>query len=233
MEELEKTTCKVNEVFYSVQGESTWAGERCVFVRLSGCHLRCHYCDTSYAFREGDKKTVAEIVREVERVGGGCDLVEVTGGEPLLQKGAVVLMKALCDLGKTVLVETSGACDIGVCDKRVIRVMDLKTPGSGEVEKNDWGNIEKLNGRDEVKFVVCGREDYQWAKRVIEKYDLAGKVKAVLMSAAGAMPGDDQVAGVAGLDARELVEWVLEDDLPVRVQVQLHKVIWDPSTRGV
>ncbi|WP_432800103.1 radical SAM protein [Poriferisphaera sp. WC338] len=233
MNDVMKTTCRVNEIFYSVQGESTWAGERCVFVRLTGCHLRCHYCDTEYAFREGTAMTIEEIAAEVDRIGNGCDLVEVTGGEPLLQKSAATLMKVLCDQGKTVMVETSGACDISVCDSRVIRIMDLKSPGSGEVDRNDWANIAKLSQQDEVKFVLCDRADYEWARDVIAEHQLDQKVKAVLISAAGEMAGTNEIKGVAGLDPKVLTEWVLEDGLNVRMQVQMHKVIWDPMLRGV
>ena len=227
------TTLLVNEIFFSIQGESTWAGRPCVFVRLTGCHLRCSYCDTEYAFYEGKKRTIDEVIAEVERIGGGCELVEVTGGEPLLQPGVHELMRRLCDAGKTVLVETDGVCDISACDPRVIRIMDLKTPGSGEVERNEWANIDRLTPRDEVKFVLCSREDYDWAKDVISKYHLASRVNAVLFGAAAAMEPTAEIAGTEGLSLRRLAEWVLADRLPVRVQTQLHKLIWDPAARGV
>ena len=155
----------INEVFHSIQGESSRAGEPCVFVRLRGCHLRCRYCDTEYAFKEGDRRDIDSIVEEVRS--HGCDLVEITGGEPLLQKPVHELMEILCDMGMTVLLETSGACDIGPCDPRVIRILDLKTPGSGEVDRNDWGNISKLRMADEVKFVIIDRADYEWMKEII------------------------------------------------------------------
>lgn len=228
----------VNEVFHSIQGESTWAGQRCVFIRLTGCHLRCRYCDTEYAFYDGRRRSIEDVVSEVE--GYGCGLVEVTGGEPLLQPGVHPLMTRLCDASKTVLLETSGACDISACDRRVVRVMDLKTPGSGESHRNLWPNIEHLNRGDEVKFVVCDREDYLWSRGVIERYGLADRVKAVLMSAAAGPAeggqgccGGREIPGVSGLELRELAEWVLADKLPVRVQVQVHKIIWDPAARGV
>ena len=163
-------TLMINEIFHSIQGESTRAGLPCVFVRLTGCHLRCGYCDTEYAFYDGRRWTVDALLTEVERVGDGCELVEVTGGEPLLQPNVHELMRRLCDVGKTVLIETSGACDISTCDPRVIRIMDLKTPDSGEAERNLWSNLAHLNARDEVKFVLCSRRDYQWARDVIREH---------------------------------------------------------------
>jgi len=224
-------TLMINEVFYSIQGESSWSGWPCVFVRLTGCHLRCHYCDTAYAFHEGAKRAVEDVVEEVR--GYGCGLVEVTGGEPLLQPNVHVLMERLCDAGMTVLVETSGACDVSGCDPRVIRIMDLKTPGSGESKRNLWANIERLNKRDEVKLVLCDREDYVWARGVIGEHRLPDKVHAVLLGAVGPVAGDDEIAGVEGLSLRDLAQWVLADRLPVRIQTQLHKLIWDPLARGV
>lgn len=222
----------INELFHSIQGESTWAGRRCVFVRLMGCHLRCNYCDTEYAFHEGKRRDLDDIVAEV--VGHACDLVEITGGEPLLQPAVHPLMTRLCDLGMTVLIETSGACDIGLCDPRVIRIMDLKTPGSGEVGRNLWTNIDKLNARDEVKFVLCDRADYEWACEIIRTHRLHERVNAVLLGAAAAMKPGKEIAGLAtGLPLRDLAEWVIADRLPVRLQTQLHKLIWDAATRGV
>jgi 7-carboxy-7-deazaguanine synthase len=226
-------TLKINEVFYSVQGESTRAGLPCVFIRLTGCHLRCGYCDTEYAFHEGERKSIDDILAEAQRLGGDCELYEVTGGEPLLQKDVHELMARLCDAGKTVLIETSGACDISVCDPRVIRIMDLKTPGSGEVERNLWSNIDHLAERDEVKLVLCSREDYEWMRDVLAEHDLAARVGAVLVSAVHETPPGEELPGSAGLSLRDLARWVLEDNLPVRVQTQLHKLIWHPSTRGV
>jgi 7-carboxy-7-deazaguanine synthase len=163
----------INEIFFSIQGESTWAGLPCVFIRLTGCHLRCGYCDTEYAFHEGTRRGTDDLIAEVGRIGGDCRLVEVTGGEPLLQPGVHELMRRLADAGYTVLLETSGACDISPCDSRVIRIMDLKTPGSGEVGRNLWSNIQYLTPRDEVKFVLCSREDYEWARGVIDEHRLA------------------------------------------------------------
>ena len=232
---MSATTLKINEIFFSIQGESTWAGLPCVFVRLTGCHLRCGYCDTEYAFHEGQRRSIDDVIAEVERIAPQCRLVEVTGGEPLLQKGVHELMSRLADAGYTVLIETSGACDISACDPRIIRIMDLKTPGSGECERNLWSNIAHLNRRDEVKFVLTGREDYEWARQEIAEHDLASRVNAVLMSAVHEVtpPAGSELAGCSGLGMRDLAEWVLADGLPVRLQTQLHKIIWDPQARGV
>lgn len=226
-------TLRLNEIFYSIQGESTWAGLPCVFIRLTGCHLRCHYCDTEYAFHEGRRWEIEAIIAEGERLSGGCPLYQITGGEPLLQRAVHPLMTRLCDLGKTVLIETSGACDIRPCDPRVIRIMDLKTPGSGEVKRNHWPNLDHLRPQDEIKFVLCSRADYLWARDLIREHRLHEKVAALLVSAAHAMAPGREVAGVAGLSMQDLAAWVLEDRLPVRMQTQLHKIIWDPQTRGV
>ena len=227
------STLKINEIFYSIQGESTRAGMPCVFIRLTGCHLRCGYCDTEYAFNEGTRRSIDDIVAEAQRLGGDCDLYEVTGGEPLLQKEVHELMMRLCDVGKTVLIETSGACDISVCDPRVIRIMDLKTPGSGEVERNLWPNIDHLTKHDEVKFVLCSRGDYEWTREVIQKYNLAKRVAAILVSAVHETPPGKELAGSPGLSLNDLAKWTLEDHLPVRIQTQLHKLIWNPMARGV
>ncbi len=226
-------TLAVNEIFYSIQGESTWAGLRCVFVRLMGCHLRCGYCDTEYAFYEGEKMGLDEIISRVKEIGDTCKLVEVTGGEPLLQKNVHELMTRLADEGYEVLLETSGACDVSTCDERVRRIMDLKTPGSGEVERNLYSNIENLNERDEVKFVLTSREDYEWAREVIHKHNLVKRAGAVLVSAVQKVEQGKEIEGTEPMDMRDLAEWVMKDGLEVRLQTQLHKLIWDPSTRGV
>lgn len=223
----------INEIFFSVQGESTRAGEPCVFVRLRGCHLRCAYCDTEYAFHEGTPQTQDAILAEVARLGGPCRLVQVTGGEPLLQPRVHPFMTALCDAGYTVLIETSGACDISPCDPRVIRVMDLKTPGSGMADKNRWENIPHLNAKDEVKFVLTDRADYDWMKDILKKLPIRERVAAVLVSAAAPMAATDEIAGVPGLSITDLAHWMLEDHLDVRLQTQLHKLIWHPLARGV
>ena len=213
-------TLTINEIYHSIQGESTWAGRPCVFVRLTFCDLRCNYCDTEYAFHEGRKQTLKEIMEAVE--GFHCPLVEITGGEPLLQKNVLLLMSMLCDAGQTVLLETSGAHDISKVDRRVHRIMDLKTPGSGEVEKNLWSNIDHLGSADEVKFVIGSREDYEWSCDKVHCFDLPKRCHAVLFS---------PIFG--RIDPREIVEWILADRLDVRFQLQMHKFIWTPTQRGV
>jgi len=221
----------VNEVFHSIQGEGTRAGAPCVFVRLTGCHLRCGYCDTEYAFHGGVRRSVGQILEAIDAF--GCSLVEITGGEPLLQRGIHDLMEALCDGGRTVMVETSGACDVSACDARVVRIMDVKTPGSGESERMDWDNMDRIGPQDEVKFVICNRVDYDWSRRIVSQYDLTGRGIAVLFSPVHEVPPGEVIAGSAGLAPEQLVAWILKDRLDVRVQLQLHKMIWDPSTRGV
>ena len=210
----------VNEIFHSIQGESTHAGRPCVFVRLTACDLRCRWCDTPYAFYEGRKMSVDEVVADVEA--RGCDVVEVTGGEPLLQPDVYPLMQRLLDSGKTVLIETGGHRSIAGVPAGVIRIMDVKCPGSGESEHNDWSNLAHLTSRDEVKFVIADRADYEFARDVVRREDLVGRVNAVLFS---------PVHGE--LDPKLLSQWVIEDRLPVRVQLQVHKYIWSPTTRGV
>jgi len=222
---------RISEIFFSIQGESTRAGLPCTFVRLAGCHLRCTYCDTEYAFRGGQTMAIDAIIERV--LTHSTRLVEITGGEPLLQGAVHELMTGLCDAGCTVLLETSGACDISPCDERVIRIMDLKTPGSGEADRNLWDNIEHLRTDDEVKFVLTDRSDYEWMCGVIEQHDLAQRCGAILVSAVGEQPKGLEIAGCAALDPRRLAEWILADGLDVRMQTQLHKIIWDPSTRGV
>ena len=219
MSEREKKLT-INEIYFSVQGESTWAGLPCVFVRLTFCDLRCTYCDTEYAFYDGKKRSLGEIVDDVLTF--DCPLVEITGGEPLLQRNALPLMAMLADADRTVLLETSGAHDISAVDPRVHRIMDLKTPGSGEVERNLFSNIDYLTSRDEVKFVIGSREDYEWSRTQLRDHRLAGRCRAVLFS---------PIFG--RIDPREIVEWVLADKLPVRFQLQMHKFIWTPTQRGV
>jgi len=211
---------RVNEIFYSIQGESTWAGLPCVFIRLTGCNLRCVWCDTAYAFYEGRHQTIDAIVAQVRSY--HCNLVEVTGGEPLLQKDVHALFAALLADDYTVMVETSGEQDLSMVDPRVIKIMDLKCPGSSEVERNRWSNVDALTSRDEVKFVLVDRRDYEWARTVIAERDLAQRVNAILLS---------PVFGA--LEPAALAAWILADCLPVRMQLQLHKRIWDPTARGV
>ena len=210
----------VNEIFHSIQGESTHAGRPCVFVRLTACDLRCTWCDTAYAFHEGRKMSVDEVVDRVRSY--GCDLVEITGGEPLLQKEVHPLMQRLLDDGRTVMIETGGHLSVDAVPAAVIRVIDVKCPGSGEAEKNHWANLERLRPTDEIKFVIKDRADYDYARAIVTRHVLASRCNAVLFS---------PVHGVQ--DARALAEWVLADRLPVRVQLQTHKFIWDPQTRGV
>jgi 7-carboxy-7-deazaguanine synthase len=210
----------INEIFYSIQGESTYAGRPCVFVRLTACDLRCSWCDTSYAFYEGRKQSLDEVLNEVERA--GCPLVEVTGGEPLLQEDVYPLMQSLVDRGKTVLLETGGHRSTARVPVPVVTILDVKCPGSGEADRNDWTNLERLRPHDEVKFVVKDRADYEFARDVIARFQLADRAAAVHLS---------PVHGV--LEPHELSGWVLADRLPARVQLQLHKYIWDPGTRGV
>jgi 7-carboxy-7-deazaguanine synthase len=211
---------RIHEIYQSIQGESTFAGLPCTFVRLSRCNLRCRWCDTPQAFEGGTQLPRADVLKQA--LSFGTPLVELTGGEPLLQPGAIPLLQELCDSGRTVLLETSGERDISEVDPRVHRIMDLKAPGSDESHRNRWENIDHLTARDEVKIVLSGRADYDWAKRVIEEHALTDRVNAVLLSCVW-----------GELDPKDLVRWVLEDRLPVRVQIQMHKVIWDADTEGV
>lgn len=216
---------RVTEIFHSIQGESTWVGSPCTFVRLTGCPLRCTWCDTEYAFHGGERRSLDSIVEEVRAI--GTPLVEITGGEPLVHSNAFRLAALLLDEGFTVLVETSGAMDVAPLDPRVHKIMDLKCPGSGEVEKNLWSNLGRLSGRDEVKFVVRDRRDYEWAREVIRERRLDDRVDRGTLRALLISPVWDE------LDLQELAGWILEDGLPVRFQLQLHKLIWNPGTRGV
>ncbi len=210
---------RVNEVFYSLQGESSFAGRPCVLVRLTGCQMRCVWCDSEYAFTEGAWRTVEEVLDEV--AGFDCPLVEVTGGEPLLQPGARPLLAALCDRGHQVLLETGGGVDIGGVDPRVRRIVDVKCPGSGEVEGNRWENLALLAPTDELKFVLADEADYRWARDLVRGARLEERCPVVFS------PVWDR------LEPRRLAEWVLADRLPVRVQLQLHKLLWGSATRGV
>jgi 7-carboxy-7-deazaguanine synthase len=210
----------VNEIFHSIQGESTHSGRPCVFVRLTACDLRCSWCDTPYAFYEGRKMTVDEVIERVAQY--GCDVVEITGGEPLLQKEVYPLMQQLVDGGRTVMLETGGHLSAREVPAGVIRVIDVKCPGSGEAHRMHWANLEELRPTDEVKFVIADRADYEYARDLVITRDLPRRCTAVLFS---------PVHGVQ--DARLLAEWILADKLAVRLQLQAHKFIWHPSTRGV
>jgi 7-carboxy-7-deazaguanine synthase len=210
----------INEIFYSIQGEGTRAGEPCVFVRLTACDLRCSWCDTPYAFYEGRKRSIDDVLSEVDQY--QCRLVEITGGEPLLQEDVYPLMSTLLDRGFTVMLETGGHRPIDRVPKDVIKIMDVKCPGSGESDQNHWHNLDILARHDEVKFVVKDRADYEFAREVIARDALPSRVAAVLLS---------PVHGV--LDPKTLSEWMLADRLPARLQLQLHKLIWSPETRGV
>ena len=241
-------TLVVNEIYLSLQGESTFAGLPCVFVRLTACNLRCSYCDTAYAFTEGEKRSLPDILAEVQRLavpystgipGHRLPLVELTGGEPLLQPGALPLMAALCDAGFTVLIETSGALDISRVDPRVRRIMDLKCPSSGEVARNRWENLPHLRPTDEIKFVIGTREDYTWAAEQITRHGLT-QVCPLLFSWVQPLRPEQQhpalklvPLGQTPLTRLELVERIIADALPVRFQAQLHKIIWAPDQRGV
>lgn len=204
---------RITEIFLSLQGESNTVGLPTVFVRLTGCPLRCHYCDTAYAFSGGEIKTVGEIVSSVKEF--TVQHVTVTGGEPLAQPGVHNLMRRLCDEGLSVSLETSGALSIAQVDDRVSAVVDLKTPDSGESHRNLWANIAELKSTDQVKFVICSRSDYEWAKFKVDEYDLRARVEEILFS-----PSFEAVA------PRQLADWIVEDRLDVRMQVQLHKLLW-------
>ncbi|MBM3901909.1 MAG: radical SAM protein [Verrucomicrobia bacterium] len=239
----------VNEVYLSLQGESTFAGLPCIFVRLTGCNLRCSYCDTAYAFTEGSRRPVDEVRAEIHRLAASyadarvdglrVPLVEFTGGEPLLQAAAPVLMRELCDAGFTVLVETSGNPDIGILDPRVRRIMDLKTPSSGESGRIRWENLPLLRPTDEVKFVIATREDYLWTKSTLTEHRLVERCPLLLSWAAplAAHQRDTSLKtvpeGHTPLTRAELVEAIITDRLPVRFQLQMHKFIWPPDQRGV
>jgi len=217
----ESLSLKVNEIFYSIQGESSYAGRPCVFVRLAGCNLRCSYCDTKYAYHEGDQIEVPEIVRRV--VFHQCPLVEVTGGEPLIQKETPELVKRLLNKGLHVLMETNGSQDISLVDERCVRIVDIKCPSSGEHEKNDLKNTGRLRDKDEVKFVIGNREDYEYAKGILNLLD----INPYRMNPVHLSPVFGKMA------PRILAEWILEDHLDVRLNLQINKIIWGPEEKGV
>lgn len=203
---------KITEIFFSLQGETTFAGLPTVFVRLTGCPLRCQYCDSAYAFSGGEWKSIDEILNEIKKY--QTRYVTVSGGEPLAQPACLDLLKKLCDENYTVSLETSGALDVSAVDPRVIKILDLKTPGSLELKRNRFENLNYLTSQDQIKFVICDRNDYEWSKKILEQYQLNTK-NTVLFS-----------ASYQQLNYQDLADWIIEDQLPVRFQVQLHKVIW-------
>ena len=203
---------RISEIFYSLQGESTLSGLPTVFIRLTGCPLRCQYCDTTYAFKGGETLEAEELLQQVAQY--SPQYVCVTGGEPLAQKDCQKLLVDLCDHGYQVSLETSGSLDISEVDERVIRVMDLKTPASGEVEKNRYENLGLLTGSDQLKFVICDEDDYRWAKQMLDKYQLTGRCEILFSAAEGQ------------LKPQQLADWIILDRLPVRMQIQLHKILW-------
>ncbi|MGH7412314.1 MAG: radical SAM protein [Candidatus Methylomirabilis sp.] len=210
---------QVNEIFYSIQGESTYTGRPCVFVRLTACNLRCRWCDTEYAFYEGGTLTVEQVLEQVRAY--QCPLVEITGGEPLLQEEVYPLIDQLLFEGYEVLIETGGSLDVGRLDPRVVKIVDLKAPGSGMDRRNNLDNLQRLDRKDQVKFVVADRRDYEWAKAMMAEHALAEKAQVLFSPVFGE------------LHPRELAEWILADRLPARLQIQLHKYLWDPNQRGV
>ena len=224
---------QVTEIFKSIQGEGTRAGLPCVFVRLTGCNLRCVWCDTAYAFHGGEKRSVEEVLAAVDRLAGQgagrVPLVEITGGEPLLQPETPALAERLLAMGYTVMIETSGERFIAVLPRAVIKIVDVKCPDSGEGETFDLANLESLGGGDEIKFVIASRRDYEFAREFTARHGLAERVRQVLFSPAFADPAGKW----KGLEPRALTEWILADGLPVRLGLQLHKFIWDPAMRGV
>ena len=207
------STLKINEIFYSIQGETSFSGLPTVFIRLTGCPLRCGYCDTEYAFYEGEKISIADILRKTASY--RTRFVTVTGGEPLAQKNCLNILHLLCDEGYQVSLETSGAIDLADVDSRVCKIVDIKTPGSGEEAKNRWDNLKHINTTDQIKFVICGRKDYDWARGKMNEHKLQDRCSEILFS-----PSHEQ------LDVTQLADWILEDQLPVRLQIQLHKYLW-------
>ena len=210
---------KINEIYLSVQGESTHTGLPCIFIRLTGCNLRCSWCDTAYAFHEGKNMSIDEILQKVENF--GIHLVEITGGEPLMQDNVYTLMRRLIEKGYKVMLETGGSISLERVPKDVIKIMDLKCPGSGEQDKNNLDNLKLLAPHDEVKFVILDKKDYEWSRDIIKRYKI-NETAHILLS-----PVFDK------LELKEMVKWILEDQLPVRLQTQLHKIIWDKNTIGV
>jgi 7-carboxy-7-deazaguanine synthase len=216
---LKNSKLIVNEIILSIQGEGTRAGVPCVLVRLTGCNLDCSWCDTQHARTEGDEMSIDEILEFVSRL--DCPLVELTGGEPLAQPPAAELLTAFCDAGFETLLETNGSLDISQVDRRVVRIVDIKCPDSGQAHRILWSNIQELRGDDELKFVIASRTDYDFAKQTIETHLLSDRCIVILSPAAG------------GVEAADLAEWIIQDKLPVRLGIQLHKIIWPDADRGV
>jgi 7-carboxy-7-deazaguanine synthase len=217
--QTQEPALRVTEIFHSIQGESTYVGQPCVFVRLTGCPLRCTWCDTEYSFYGGTSLSIDEILSKVREY--GCQLVEVTGGEPLAQPAALPLIARLCDAGYTVLIETSGAIDVQPVDQRARLILDVKCPGSGMTDRMHWPNLDRLTAKDEAKFVLASRADYEWARGIVAQYRLAERCTVLFSPVFGS------------LDLRQLAEWILADRLSVRFQLQMHKYIWAPDMRGV
>jgi 7-carboxy-7-deazaguanine synthase len=210
---------RITEIFHSIQGESSYVGQPCVFVRLTGCPLRCAWCDTDYAFYGGQERSIDEVLAQVQDY--GCPLVEVTGGEPLVQPDCLPFITRLCDAGYRVLLETSGAVDIAPVDPRVHVILDVKCPGSGMTDRMHWPNLSRLTDKDEAKFVLANRADYDWAREILAQYGVTARCPVLFSPVFGS------------LAVRELAEWILADRLPVRFQLQIHKYIWAPDMRGV
>ncbi len=210
---------KINEIFESIQGETSYAGLPCIFIRITGCNLRCSYCDTTYAYEDGTEMPIGSILQYIDKF--TSKLVCITGGEPLLNKDAPLLIKDLLDKNYRVLVETNGSCDISILPKKAVRIMDIKCPDSNMSHLMHWQNVKYLSKSDEVKFVLRSQRDYEWAKMIIQKYRLPEVTNVLIGTVFGAV------------SPRSVIRWVLEDGLDVRIQLQLHKYIWEPQTRGV
>ncbi len=230
-EYMSQETLQINEIFSSIQGESTWSGYPCTFIRLRGCPLRCHYCDSSYAFQEGNKMTISDILKEI--TSSKIKLVEITGGEPLIQPNVHPLMCTLLDMGFTVLLETCGERDISVCDSRLHRIVDIKTPNSGAGNSFLASNYDDLTQKDEIKFVITDKQDYDWAVDVMSKYDLLKHVNAIHFSPVMEQYANEYILGCEGLDPQVLSQWMIDSGVQARLHFQMHKYIWPSYARKV